>query len=297
MESNERFQDMNKNLKPIIFIGMPVYNSEKTIRATLESIIAQDYNDWQLLISDNYSLDKTREICEEFVLRDKRVTFIQQNLNIGAWNNFIYVLQNSRGPYFKFQAADDVLSVNYLNENIHALEMDSSLIGSTSPDCWDWEYQERLSPVNFELKGSQRLRLKTLRKNCWRSNGIFYAIYRKTDLEKVITDEIFSSHIAILDWLILARLTKLGNINRHKSGLMILGSSGASNSADLTWLNQLIGLRRKLMPYSGFYSLIKRNCVPLKFLSKIEIMQWIFALQINHFKGLLALTLNLKRNP
>ena len=271
----------------MVFIGMPVYNSENTIRQTLESIVCQDYDEWKLLISDNFSTDLTREICQEFVALDDRITLHQQSENIGAWNNFIFVLEKSEGPYFKYQAADDVLSRDYLKSNVLELEVDSSILGSSSPDCWDWEYAEQKSPVIFELRGSQRYRLRTLRKNCWRSNGLFYAIYRTSEIRKVITKEIFVSKIAILDWLILARLAKIGNINRSNSGLMILGSNGASNSKNLTWFTQLLGVRAKLFPYFGFYGLLKKSSSKLLIGGAGEVLLWITQLQIIHMRGLL----------
>jgi glycosyltransferase involved in cell wall biosynthesis len=274
---------------PMVFIGMPVYNSENTIRQTLESIVCQDYDEWKLLISDNFSTDLTRQICQEFVELDDRITLHQQSENIGAWNNFIFVLEKSEGPYFKYQAADDVLSRDYLKSNVLELEVDSSILGSSSPDCWDWEYGEQKSPVSFELRGSQRYRLRTLRENCWRSNGLFYAIYRTTEIRNVVTKEIFASKIAILDWLILARLVKAGNINRSKSGLMILGSNGASNSKDLTWFKQLTGLRAKIFPYFEFYGLLRKSSGILSIGGTIEVLTWIMALQLGHTKGIIRL--------
>ncbi|WP_095681213.1 glycosyltransferase family A protein [Candidatus Nanopelagicus limnes] len=276
---------------PIVFIGMPVYNSENTIRQTLESIVCQDYDEWKLLISDNFSTDLTREICQEFVELDDRITLHQQSENIGAWNNFIFVLEKSEGPYFKFQAADDVLSRDYLKSNVLELEVDSSILGSSSPDCWDWEYEEQKSPVIFELRGSQRYRLRTLRENCWRSNGLFYAIYRTNEIRNVITKEIFASKIAILDWLILARLVKAGNINRSKSGLMILGSNGASNSKELAWFNQLTSFRSKIFPYWGFFRLLKKSSGKLLIGASVEVLFWIIEMQLAHTKGLLWLIL------
>ena len=276
---------------PIVFIGMPVYNSENTIRQTLESIVCQDYDEWKLLISDNFSTDLTREICQEFVELDDRITLHQQSENIGAWNNFIFVLEKSEGPYFKFQAADDVLSRDYLKSNVLELEVDSSILGSSSPDCWDWEYGEQKSPVIFELRGSQRYRLRTLRENCWRSNGLFYAIYRTNEIRNVITKEIFASKIAILDWLILARLVKAGNINRSKSGLMILGSNGASNSKELAWFNQLTSFRSKIFPYWGFFRLLKKSSGKLLIGASAEVLFWIIEMQLAHTKGLLWLIL------
>jgi glycosyltransferase involved in cell wall biosynthesis len=280
---------VERNSNPIVFIGMPVYNSESTIRQTLESIVSQDYAEWKLLISDNFSTDLTRQICIEFVERDNRITFYQQPENIGAWNNFVYVLEKSEGLYFKYQAADDVISSDYLKSNVHELEVDSSILGSSSPDCWDWEYKQQISPITFELRGSQRYRLKTLRENCWRANGVFYGIYRTAEIRKVITKDIFSSKIAVLDWLILARLVKIGNINRSNSGLMIMGSNGASNSKDLTWFHQLIGLRAKIFPYFEFYCLLRKSTGKLSFRGTVEVLTWIMELQLGHMKGLTRL--------
>ncbi len=273
----------------MVFIGMPVYNSESTIRQTLESIVSQDYAEWKLLISDNFSTDSTRQICIEFVERDNRITFYQQPENIGAWNNFVYVLEKSEGLYFKYQAADDVLSSDYLKSNVHELEVDSSILGSSSPDCWDWEYEQQISPIKFDLKGNQRYRLRKLRENCWRSNGLFYAIYRTGEIRKVITKDIFASKIAVLDWLILARLVKTGNVNRSNSGLMILGSNGASNSKDLTWIKQLTGLRAKILPYYKFYALLKTSSGKLSIGAAAEVFLWLIEIQFHHMKGLLWL--------
>ena len=273
----------------MIQIGMPVFNGEQTIRAALESIVAQDYLEWKLLISDNCSSDKTLDICEEFALRDSRIKVIQQSENIGGWRNFLFVFRNSEGSFFKFQACDDILSEDFLRVNIDALQRDNGLVGSSSPDCWDWEFRKNLTPINFEIKGSQRNRIRSLRRNCWRSHGMFFGIYRRKELAEVISDEMFASKIAILDWLILAGLAKAGNINRSPDGLIILGSNGASNSRDLAWYTQLNGVFTKLFPYSNFYYFLRRFPGKLFVGGTIEAFIWIIQLQLNHIKGLLRL--------
>ncbi len=276
----------------MIYIGMPVFNGEQTIRAALESIVAQDYLEWKLLISDNCSSDKTLEICEEFALRDSRIKIIQQSENIGGWKNFLFVFSNSEGSYFKFQACDDILSKDFLRVNMEALQRNSGFVGSSSPDCWDWEFRKNLKPINFEIKGSQRNRIRTLRRNCWRSHGMFFGIYRRKELAEVISDEMFASKIAILDWLILAGLAKAGNINRSPDGSIILGSNGASNSRDLTWYTQLNGLFTKLFPYSNFYYFLRKFPGKLFLGGTIEAFIWIIQLQLNHMKGLLRLLIS-----
>lgn len=283
---------MKKQFNPTVFIGMPVFNSETTIRKTLESIVSQDYNEWKLFISDNSSSDMTRKICEEFASNDARITFYQQPKNIGGWNNFLFVFGKSTGTYFKFQAGDDVLSENYLSSNVSELEANNVILGSTSPDCFDWEYDQKVMYIDFELMGPQNSRLRSLKKNCQRSNGLFYAVFRKTELTKVITADIFESPIQIKDWLILSKLAVLGNIKRCSSGLMVLGSNGASNSKNLTWFTQLKGIRAKIFPYFRFYSLVKKAPGKISFRGIFELLTWLGLLQLKHFKGLMWLWVN-----
>lgn len=104
---------MKKN-RPIISIGIPVYNGEKTIGRTLESLIEQTYANFEVFISDNCSTDFTEEICKDYVCRDSRFNFHKQIRNFGPEFNFKYVLDSSRGQYFLWLAADDYIERNYL---------------------------------------------------------------------------------------------------------------------------------------------------------------------------------------
>jgi glycosyltransferase involved in cell wall biosynthesis len=58
---------------PKVTIGMPVYNGENFIRDAFNSILAQTYSDWELVISDNASTDRTEQICREYAQRDHRI--------------------------------------------------------------------------------------------------------------------------------------------------------------------------------------------------------------------------------
>jgi glycosyltransferase involved in cell wall biosynthesis len=93
--------------KALVSIGMPVYNGEKYIRKALDSLLAQDYGNFELIISDNASTDRTPEICREYEARDPRIRLHRNEKNLGARVNFDIVLQLARGKYFMWAAADD----------------------------------------------------------------------------------------------------------------------------------------------------------------------------------------------
>ncbi len=99
---------------PAVSIGMPVYNGAKFIREALDSLLAQSFADFELIISDNASTDDTQTICQSYARQDLRVTYIRQEQNLGAVRNFLFVLRQSRGTYFMWAAHDDVWSPNWL---------------------------------------------------------------------------------------------------------------------------------------------------------------------------------------
>ena len=86
---------------------MPVYNGEMFIREALDSLLAQTFTDFELIISDNASTDKTQEICLAYAQRDPRIRYVRQNENKGALVNFQFVLDQARGDFFMWAAADD----------------------------------------------------------------------------------------------------------------------------------------------------------------------------------------------
>jgi len=69
-------------------IGMPVYNGELFIERAIESILAQTFTDFELIISDNASTDSTQEICQNFSKKDDRIRIFKQEKNIGVHRNF-----------------------------------------------------------------------------------------------------------------------------------------------------------------------------------------------------------------
>jgi glycosyltransferase involved in cell wall biosynthesis len=101
---------------------LPVYNGERYLRRALDSLLAQDYSNFQLLISDNASTDLTREICEEFAARDTRIRLNVNDTNIGLVGNFQLVLERAPGKYFMWAAHDDVWTNTFIGSMVRELE-------------------------------------------------------------------------------------------------------------------------------------------------------------------------------
>lgn len=107
---------------PKVSIGMPVYNGEIFIRQALDSLLAQTFGDFELIISDNASTDETMTICYEYAARDKRIRYIRQLENTGPIANFNSVLGQARSEYFMWAACDDLWEPHYLTCVINHLQ-------------------------------------------------------------------------------------------------------------------------------------------------------------------------------
>lgn len=110
--------------RPMVSIGMPVYNGERFIREALDSLLAQTFADFELIISDNASTDATASICGQYAKQDSRIRYLRQESNIGAAANFRFVLDQAVAPYFMWAACDDKWSSDWLEEMCGAISED-----------------------------------------------------------------------------------------------------------------------------------------------------------------------------
>jgi glycosyltransferase involved in cell wall biosynthesis len=119
--------DMNSRT-PKVSIGMPIYNGEHFLPQTLDSLLAQTYKDFELIISDNASSDGTQEICQKYAAQDPRIRYLRQSVNLGASQNFNHVFDLASGEYFKWAAHDDLCAPEYLARCVEVLDRDPQVI-------------------------------------------------------------------------------------------------------------------------------------------------------------------------
>jgi glycosyltransferase involved in cell wall biosynthesis len=106
--------------RPCVSVGLPVYNGERYLSAALDSILAQTFEDFELVVSDNGSTDGTQEIVRDFLGRDDRVRYVRVEDNRGAMWNFNEVFQQSRGEFFKPACHDDLHEPEFLERCLDA---------------------------------------------------------------------------------------------------------------------------------------------------------------------------------
>lgn len=107
---------------PRLSIGLPVYNGEKFLSESIEALLGQTYEDFELIISDNASTDSTPVICEKYAKLDSRIRYYRQEHNIGCAPNHNFVIMQARAELFKTASHDDLYGRDLLRSCVDALD-------------------------------------------------------------------------------------------------------------------------------------------------------------------------------
>ena len=120
---------------PRLSIGLPVFNGDDYLEEAIDSILAQTYSNFELIISDNASTDGTEDLCRAYAVQDRRIQYHRNPKNIGATQNWYRVFDLSRGEYFASAAHDDVYAPDFMEKCISVLESDPSIVVCYSKTC------------------------------------------------------------------------------------------------------------------------------------------------------------------
>jgi len=210
-------------IKPnqLVSIGMPVYNGANFIREALDSLLAQTFTDFELIISDNASTDETETICKEYENLDFRIRYIRQKKNIGALQNFQFVLGEARNKYFMWAACDDAWDRNFLMLLCDELEMkDCHAVFSKviQIDKYSKSIIHPASTNSFDFSGGhlkRRIRFFLEFEGFGKAN-LFYSLFRRAKLEGIILSDFSADYLVLFDLLNKFEFTSIKNVFLYK---------------------------------------------------------------------------------
>ena len=111
-----------------ILVFVPTYNSVKYLRECLDSVLNQTFQDWECVISDDASTDKSVEIAREYEKKDSRFKVLTHRENVGAANNWNRAKENNKTFATKILCADDYLMLDALKEQLDILKRNETAI-------------------------------------------------------------------------------------------------------------------------------------------------------------------------
>lgn len=229
---------------PAISIGLPVYNGENYLEKAIDSILNQTFEDFELIISDNDSSDKTSTICKAYAAKDTRVRYLKNDKNLGAAKNYNRTFLESRGKYFKWATHDDLIAPKFLEACYGILESNPDCVVSYPYIAYIDEHGDSLG-VQEEgtfsiISNNPARRLSTYYQYHKLSNDVInwavFGLFRSSALKRthLIGNFLFS------DWLLEAELSLLGQYIQYPEYYYFLRKHPQSSHRDnKTWDEQL----------------------------------------------------------
>lgn len=204
--------------KPLVSIGVPVYNGEGFIRPVLDSLLEQTYKNLEIIISDNASTDSTGSICLEYAARDPRVRYYRNPVNIGADPNFRRTIELSSGDYFMWACADDVKPSTAVESCVAALQRNDRASMAHGPVLVRAGRQANLLEISNQMdlcdsEPTKRIRAFT---QGLRHNAMLYGLYRRSAVAKATYGDSYGR-----DYLLCLQMCLLGEVEYVGTPLVI----------------------------------------------------------------------------
>lgn len=260
---------------PLVSLGMPVYNGERTVARALDSVLGQSYENLEVVISDNASTDKTPDICLEYASRDPRIRYYRNETNLGALPNFRRVLELTTGEYFTWACTDDRRPSHAVQMCVEALEKNPGAVMVHGPVFYeagnDGEIVELKNDLDLSAWDSSE-RIKTFTREL-RLNTILYGLYRRSALARGIFPYTLGQ-----DYLLVLQMCAVGPFLKVETPIVIyqirrpvsdISDNPMYRDVPMTFTNLLMdsGLRRWkcwTVLIMGSYYLFKISGIPLR---------------------------------
>lgn len=223
--------------RPLVSIGVPTYNRATLLKRSVESALAQDYSNLEVVISDNASSDETQFMCDEFCRLDNRVQYVRQSTNRGIAANHISAFKHSRGEYYMVLGDDDWIDPSYVSTcmNVLLAKPEFALVCG-KPFLYQSGHPLHEGVVTTLLQDSGSKRVLAYYRDVF-DNVPFYGISRRALLSTVppMRDTLAG------DWFYIASLAFLGKIKTVET-TSVYKSVGAGASASVESIVETLAL-------------------------------------------------------
>ena len=239
---------------------MPVYNEAVYLASAIETVLTQDYENLELIISDNNSTDDTPRICAEYAARDSRVRYKQNETNIGGIANFNKVFELARGEYFMWAAGHDLRHRSQLSRCVEVLERDPAVVLAYPQTVWIDAEGEELEAVHeyTDTRGLETEMISRLNVVLWRLVGGYpvYGVFRSRALRRT---RVYTSVVSP-DVNLLIELSTLGTFAHVHEPLFFLRRTGDHGDWDVYVRKHLGKNSSRWRAYSLYWRMIHDLC-------------------------------------
>ena len=203
-----------------VSIGMPVYNEEQFIEQAIVSILNQDYQNFELIISDNASTDQTKEVCLKYAKLDSRIRFSSREITTDSTTNFNYVASIAKGGFFMWASGHDTRDPQFISRCLSTFEKSNSIVLCYSDAIWIDSKGDNISIEQSDLDTVGMDRIKRIKKVFWNLGYAYpiYGLFRKDTLNTVLPYQ----KVLAPDVLLLNELSAMGEFARIPEPLFFI---------------------------------------------------------------------------
>lgn len=262
-------------MKPKISVILSVYNSEKYLTEAIKSILVQTCKDFEFIIIDDASTDKSSEILKNFTAKDKRIILISNKKQLGLTRSLNKAIRQAKGKYIARMDADDISLKKRLEEQISFLEKNQDIVALGS-----WVVLINQKGQKIKTKRSPR-GYKNILCNIIKANPFIHPtlVFRKEVFDKVgLYDESFPY---AQDYELMLRIVQKFKTDNYPGALLKYRvGAGKSVSVDKLKKQEWLALKARWLaltkhgyPKTDFWKLIKPA---LSFFLPISVKIWIY---------------------
>ena len=268
-----------------ISIGMPVYNGGKFLQKKMDSILSQTYTNFELIISDNGSTDRTSNICLEYEKKDKRIKYFRHEKNRGITWNFNFVLEKSEKDFIIFSAVDDIISNDFLEKNLNILQSNPKVAVSISKigtydsiDGLDKSFKDLTKTLRQKIRPRNTVSLdgtfeNKVRKYLKKSTcQVIYGLFRKNSIKQTKFESFIGN-----DWAVFLEVLKTGDLHIIDEIMMYEYESGTTGKGIMDSIKHYNPtMLEKIFPWYPFTKWCSCNLESRIFLRNLD-----FFIQVN----------------
>ena len=243
--------------KDLVSIITPVYNGAKYVRETIESVLKQTYTNWEMIIVDDGSKDKSADIVNEYVLRDSRIRLLRQanGGSASARNNGI---RNANGQYIALLDADDLWEANFLDSQLTLMRKENAIVVHASYKRINEKSEEILRPYKAKKIVTYRQMQMTNHIACLTGlydTSVYGKVFLKEELKSIRDDYAY--------WLYIVKLAGKSYGNQEVlASYRVMSTSTTGKKKKLIkaqflfyYRYQKLGLFRSII-YTGYWGIL-----------------------------------------
>ena len=175
------------DLAPLVSIGLLMYNGERYLRSSMDALLAQEYENFELIVSDNASTDTSGAIAQEYAAGDSRVKYRRNERNVGSLENCNRAFPLASGKYFMWASCHDTWDPKFLTACTQVMEQDDSVVLCMPRSMWIDQDGKEISPLAgiVDTRGQdpgKRFRRVLARHHPY----LVYGLYRRDALQHVM---------------------------------------------------------------------------------------------------------------